>query len=206
MRIVSNHLLFRLTVRSEIRQYAQDERGVLRGYSPESELTLEFSRNGITAHDIAFGMQTWMNASRREATDPFGQDAWGAHPSDRDGVAGGHAYRAWDPRLQFSVFDTNTLGGPDKVCAEKFFTEHPQSTDYVVVEKTSLKPPWPSYDETQWKKIAPLARELGFVVEAVAYEEARDEPRPAVLAALRDEHKAAVVEAAEDASLTVIVP
>lgn len=216
MRIVSNHLLFRLIVRNEIRQFAQDDRGILRGYSPTSELTLEFSRNGITAHDMAFGMQTWMNSKVRsievdgiayvEANDPFKQEAWGAHPDTRDGAAGGHIYRAWDPRQQFSVFDTNSLGGQDKVDAEAFFTAHPQSPDYIVVEKTALKPPWPSYDETQWKKIAPLARELGFVAEAVAYEEAKDEPRPAVLAALREQHAAAVEEALEDEALKVIVP
>lgn len=213
MRIVSNHLLFRITVRGEQRQYAQDTRGILQGYTPVRELTLEFSRNGMTAHDLAFGMQTWMSGVVRsvekdgisyiDANDPFKQDAWGAHPDTRDGVAGGRVYRAWDPRTQFSVFDTNSLEGEDKACAEDFFTKYPQSPDYVVVEKTALRPPWPSYDDMQWKKIAPFAREAGMVAEAVAYEEARDEPRPAVLAALREEHKAVVEEAEEDAMLRV---
>lgn len=206
MRIVSNHLLYRLTIRGEVVQTAQDERGVLRTNVIVPELTLQFSRNAITAYDIEFGMQTWMSGSRREATDPFGQESWGAHPSDRDGVAGGHAYRGWDPRLQFSIFDTATLNEKDRVEADEYFTANPQSPDFIVVTRASLKPPWPSYDDTQWKKIAPLARELGFVGEAVAYEEAKDEPRPAVLAALREEYKAAVVEAEEDAALKVIVP
>lgn len=205
MRILSNHLLFRISVRGEVVQQAQDDRGVLRSYPIEKELILEFSRNSITAFDIECGMRHFMKGSGREATDPFSQEAWGAHPDTRDGVAGGHVYRAWDPRLQFSIFDTESLSGKDKDDAEAFFNEHPVSTDWVVVTAIALKPPWPSYDSMQWKRVGTMAHELGLAGEALSYELATKN-REAVVKALQEEHAKAVAEAEEDANLKVIVP
>lgn len=206
MRILSKSLHYQHIVRNEVTQQAQDTRGVLRTYPVERELCLAFSKIGLTRADVEFGLRHWSMGQQRDWMDPFSFDAWGAHPSTRDDVVEGTAIRGWRPEGQFSIFDTDNLTGDDKVAADEHFTMHPSGQDYVVVVKVALVPPWPTYEEMQWKKIGPTARDLGLVHEAAAYEQSRDEPREGVLKALYEEHVEAVTTAAEDEALKVIVP
>ena len=111
MRVLSNHLNFRLTVRSEDVQQAQDNRGILRAYPVISQLDLQFKREGLSGEEMQFAMRHFMRGQPIDPTDVFSHEAWGAYPDTRDGALGGRIYRAWDPRQQFSVFDTASLGG-----------------------------------------------------------------------------------------------
>lgn len=202
MRILSKSAHYMHLVQNEERHIGQDERGVVRSVVIKPQIMLEFTRHGLTGYDYEFGLQHWGRGRSRDALDPYGSDAWGAHPDTRDGVLAGRVYAGWLPQLAFSVFDTNSLTGEAKETVEAHFTQHPEGQDYVVVTAKALVAPWPTFATMHAAKIAPMAADLGLLVEALAYEEAT-ENRESVVASLRKRLEEAASSAAEDAALRV---
>ena len=205
MRILSKSAHYMHLVRNEVTSIGQDQYGVLRQQTIKPQIMLEFTQHGLTGYDIQFGLQHWGRQGNRDPLDPFGSDAWGAHPDDRDGVIQGQVYRGWRPQQQFSVYDTSGLDPEAKEVVEAYFTANPQGQDWIVVTPKALVPPWPTYDTMHAAKIAPTAHELGLAAEAIQYEEATLN-RESVLKALHKERVRQVEEQLEDEALKVIVP
>ena len=206
MRILSNSAKFHLLVQNEVRQHAQDAQGVLQGYVLKPQIMLEFTQSGITAYEYEFAFRHWGGANRFDLAGNRTTDAWGAHPDMNDGALGARIYRGWDPRLQFSVFDTDGIQGvEEKQAVEDYFTKYPSGDGWVTVVAEAIPAPWPTYDSMHHNKIGPTAHDLGLVAEALRYERATKN-REAVIKALEKQHEAQIVEAEEDEALKVIVP
>lgn len=64
--------------------------------------------------------------------------------------------------------------------------KRPQFVDFWVHKPPTPQPPWPTYDSTDAKQIATVAKATGLVTEALRYEKngREDGPRPEVVKAL----------------------
>jgi len=63
----------------------------------------------------------------------------------------------------------------------------PLFTDFAVHEPPKIHPPWPTYDRMHPNAVAGMARQVGMVEEALAYEQRRDGgPRESVVKKLEE--------------------
>lgn len=206
MRIISKSLKYNHLVRNAVIDMVVDNEGRKVPMVIKPQIWLEFSQNGITRYDHQYAAQHW-GGHNRDSHDGTA-DGWGAHPDPREGALNGVIHLGWRPWMTLSVFDTDNMepGSEQREVVEEYFTTHPIGQDWIVVEPQKLVPPWPTYDSMQWKRIGPMAHDLGLAAVAFEYEAATKAREP-VLKALQEEHAKQVETDAEDAALTgIIVP
>jgi len=91
------------------------------------------------------------------------------------------------------------LTDEDKEFVARKFTTDLQNpdirADYWVHEPPVAAPPWPNYENTHAQAIPGIAKQIGMVMEAIAYEERRDGgPRESVVRKLQESQEQQATE------------
>lgn len=135
--------------------------------------------------------------------------------SHEQGYLGGEAYDASDEKWQLGVFDTNDPRCvPDDLAEwrpliEKRLCqigEDQRWVDFVKIGVAVLDPPWPAYESAHHNEIAKLTRQFGLKpADVLAYEKAREKPRPTVIEQLEALDAEQTRERADAAALEVTI-